>query len=338
MQICSLFTNKALSERIGRNTQVIVEQKLRKLLEEFQSGRRETSIFSLETIDSLPADKRRDWREIRKGLEEIGITLDAFNANKPFILGFLREALNNGDLEDSNVRSEASYSALESSQRSQHIDASHHQHRHDANVLLTFDPPVAIHLRGPLNNVHSSSSLVAGSSEKRDKPSSFTNKSLERKERLSDLTAEKPQLQHPSGLPNGVPDKQWPFSLRKVFQRSLGSSAKARHMSLVRSPSYSIPSTEPFDVFTNWRDRRESQDETPQDVGQSRTASLDTSTPISHNEKDIQYEACKIVLIGKLTKLKRGLMICSIQTSQLELLYTRKTSVGKLNGLDYNGQ
>ncbi|KAL9618016.1 MAG: hypothetical protein Q9160_007205 [Pyrenula sp. 1 TL-2023] len=96
---------------IYRNTQVVVEQKLRKLLVEFQTGKRENSAFSRETIDSISDDRRRDWREIRKALEEIEVSIEAFNANEAFIIKFFRIAIASGHFGHSDGVSEA-FSAM----------------------------------------------------------------------------------------------------------------------------------------------------------------------------------------------------------------------------------
>jgi ankyrin repeat protein len=45
------------------------------------------------TADSLSADEKHDWRIIRKNLEEIGITVTAFNENKDFIINWFLDAI-----------------------------------------------------------------------------------------------------------------------------------------------------------------------------------------------------------------------------------------------------
>ena len=45
-------------------------------------------------------DERQVWRTIRKELEEIGITVAAFDANKEFILQWFVNALENGAFEE----------------------------------------------------------------------------------------------------------------------------------------------------------------------------------------------------------------------------------------------
>ena len=73
-----------------------MEQKLKILVEEYQKGKHEASLLSNETIDSLSANDRVTWREIRKKLDEIGISVTAFDANREFILGWLVQAADSG--------------------------------------------------------------------------------------------------------------------------------------------------------------------------------------------------------------------------------------------------
>jgi ankyrin repeat protein len=77
-----------------------VEQKLNQLLDEFQNGYRETSILSTQTADSISDDEKQTWRDIRKELEEIGISVEAFDLNKRFIMQWFRAALQRGDFQD----------------------------------------------------------------------------------------------------------------------------------------------------------------------------------------------------------------------------------------------
>ena len=57
-------------------------------------------MFTVESVDSLTTDQRKQWREVRKDLEDVGITVAAFEANKEFILDFLKEAVEAGVLEE----------------------------------------------------------------------------------------------------------------------------------------------------------------------------------------------------------------------------------------------
>lgn len=65
-------------------------------IRESNEGKREGSVISTQTVDSLSPDEREVWRNIRKELEGAGITVAAFETNKDFILSWLREAIATG--------------------------------------------------------------------------------------------------------------------------------------------------------------------------------------------------------------------------------------------------
>jgi len=69
-------------------------------MREFQEGKHEGSVISVATIRSISLDEQRTWREIRKELETIGISVDAFNDNKVFILRWLQHAIESGSFEE----------------------------------------------------------------------------------------------------------------------------------------------------------------------------------------------------------------------------------------------
>jgi DNA-binding ferritin-like protein (Dps family) len=69
-------------------------------LQEFRDGKRQRSVISAQTVDSLSKDQKRVWRTIRKELEDIGITIDAFDANKHFIFEWFVKALESGAFEE----------------------------------------------------------------------------------------------------------------------------------------------------------------------------------------------------------------------------------------------
>ncbi|KAI4231204.1 MAG: hypothetical protein LQ349_005756 [Xanthoria aureola] len=81
----------------------ITEQKLEKYLREIQSGKREGSIVSVQTVDSLSMEDRAAWRAIRKDLESVGITAEAYDANRAFIRDWLIRALDTGALDEQAV-------------------------------------------------------------------------------------------------------------------------------------------------------------------------------------------------------------------------------------------
>jgi len=57
-------------------------------------------VISALTVNSLTDNARSEWRNIRKELENHGITLDMFNANKIFIYHWLERALATGAFEE----------------------------------------------------------------------------------------------------------------------------------------------------------------------------------------------------------------------------------------------
>jgi hypothetical protein len=77
-------------------SQVNVEKKLDDFLEEFRGGKRRDSIISRQTVESLSIHEKETWRTIRKELEDIGITVADFDANKAFIYEWFTKSLASG--------------------------------------------------------------------------------------------------------------------------------------------------------------------------------------------------------------------------------------------------
>ena len=65
-------------------------------------------------MDSLSAEDRHTWRAIRKDLEDIGITVAAFEANRDFILRWFSHAVENGIFEEHYAPGSGSGSPLHS--------------------------------------------------------------------------------------------------------------------------------------------------------------------------------------------------------------------------------
>ncbi len=97
-----LTSNVSLLAAFISTSQTSVETKLDKFIEEFRQGKREPSVSSLQTVDSLSADDRAVWRTIRKELEEIGISVAAFEANRDFIFDWFVRAVETGAFEEHN--------------------------------------------------------------------------------------------------------------------------------------------------------------------------------------------------------------------------------------------
>lgn len=68
-------------------------------LQEFRDGKHEGSIVSTQTIDSLSTDDRKAWRVIRKDLEDSGISIAAYDANRGFIMNWFKTAVSTGAFE-----------------------------------------------------------------------------------------------------------------------------------------------------------------------------------------------------------------------------------------------
>jgi len=84
----------------GSASQANVEKKLNDFLQEFKEGKREGSVISIQTTDTLSMNDKQLWRTIRKELEDIGITVVAFDANKNFIFQWFVNAIANGAFEE----------------------------------------------------------------------------------------------------------------------------------------------------------------------------------------------------------------------------------------------
>jgi hypothetical protein len=69
-------------------------------MRERQDGQHEGSVISVATLESLTPDDKLMWREIRKELENIGIYVAAFDANKNFILEWFQKVLKDGAFEE----------------------------------------------------------------------------------------------------------------------------------------------------------------------------------------------------------------------------------------------
>lgn len=100
-------------------SQSSVETKLDKFIEEFHQGKKETSVVSLQTVDSLSANDRFVWRTIRKELEDIGISVAAFEANRKFIFKWFIRAVETGAFEEENEDSNDDESSLSAERESQ---------------------------------------------------------------------------------------------------------------------------------------------------------------------------------------------------------------------------
>lgn len=97
------YLNLPLMLLLLSTSQTSVEQKLDKLISDFQQGKRAPSVVSLQTVDSLDPDDKEAWRTIRKELEDIGISVAAFDANKDFIFEWFSNAVDTGAFQEQAV-------------------------------------------------------------------------------------------------------------------------------------------------------------------------------------------------------------------------------------------
>jgi hypothetical protein len=88
--------------------QIVVEKRLNSFLREFQEGRREGSVVTTQTADSLSSHSKETWRAIRKELEEIGITVAAFDLNRDFIIEWFKRAIATGAFEEQTINESSS--------------------------------------------------------------------------------------------------------------------------------------------------------------------------------------------------------------------------------------
>ena len=96
----NLFIKARVLNQNRSTSQVVTHKKLEKFLRECQDGKHESSVISYQTAESLNANDKETWREIRKELEGIGITPAALEANKDFIIRWFQDAIDNGAFEE----------------------------------------------------------------------------------------------------------------------------------------------------------------------------------------------------------------------------------------------
>ncbi|KAI9768827.1 MAG: hypothetical protein M1840_004641 [Geoglossum simile] len=103
-----LISNALLLTAFISTTQVVVEKKLDTFLQEYQDGKHEGSTATTQTVESLSTDEKQSWRIIRKELEDIGITVAAFDANRDFIMNWFKAAIVAGAFEEQTLEDASS--------------------------------------------------------------------------------------------------------------------------------------------------------------------------------------------------------------------------------------
>ena len=77
-----------------------IEAMLQQLMLERQSGLREGSVISIESIASAQEGDEDTWYQIGRELEDVGITPDMINEHRPYITAWIMEALSSGNLDE----------------------------------------------------------------------------------------------------------------------------------------------------------------------------------------------------------------------------------------------
>jgi hypothetical protein len=84
-------TLKLLNSSVVAASQASIERKLKKLMDEMRD--RWDSAGSCISIESLDLPDKEAWREIRKELQEIGISPNLFTQHREFIISTIRDFL-----------------------------------------------------------------------------------------------------------------------------------------------------------------------------------------------------------------------------------------------------
>lgn len=77
-----------------------LEEKLNILITEIRSGRREGSVISIETVDSIARNDRIAWEMFRKELEDVGVSSSVIAEKRQFLIVWFQEAVAAGKLEE----------------------------------------------------------------------------------------------------------------------------------------------------------------------------------------------------------------------------------------------
>ena len=77
-----------------------LEEKLNILIAEVRSGKREGSVISIETVDSITRNNQESWNGFRRELEDVGISSSVIAAKRDFLIVWFQEAVAAGKLEE----------------------------------------------------------------------------------------------------------------------------------------------------------------------------------------------------------------------------------------------
>jgi hypothetical protein len=82
------------------SSQARIEAKLDKLVAELRAGKRNGSVISSRTIESLSKPDYDAWRQLRKELQDMGISVAVLNEHRHFITNWLKKAIDSRVLEE----------------------------------------------------------------------------------------------------------------------------------------------------------------------------------------------------------------------------------------------
>ena len=77
-----------------------LEEKLNILITEIRSGKREGSVISTRTVDSIARNDRIAWEMFRKELEDVGVSSSVIAEKRQFLIVWFQEAVAAGKLEE----------------------------------------------------------------------------------------------------------------------------------------------------------------------------------------------------------------------------------------------
>ena len=85
------------------SSQARVEKKLNQLLREIREGKRESSFISIQSIESLTTEDKDAWKQMRRELEDFGISTSSFLQHRNFIVTWFRDAVAEGDFQSDSI-------------------------------------------------------------------------------------------------------------------------------------------------------------------------------------------------------------------------------------------
>lgn len=77
-----------------------LERKLDKLVAEIRAGKRQGSVISTQSLESLSTDEKSLWRELRHEMEDVGISTAVIMDRKEFIIEWFKTAIAQGGLDE----------------------------------------------------------------------------------------------------------------------------------------------------------------------------------------------------------------------------------------------